>query len=77
MESTSDEIRGRIFSLLYMVINGATAVPVLAAAGLADTIGPAHVIGGMGVLLIAGGVGVAIAWMRVVEQPRQPQSPPR
>ncbi len=77
MEATSDEIRGRIFALLYMVINGATAIPVLAAAGLADTIGTAHVIGGMGGLLIAGGVGVAIAWMRVVEPPRQSQSPPR
>jgi MFS family permease len=65
MESTSDEIRGRIFALLYMVINGVTAVPVLVAAGLADTIGTAHVIGGMGALLIAGGIGVAIAWTRV------------
>ena len=65
MEATSDEIRGRIFSLLYMVINGATAIPVLAAAALSDTIGTAHVIGGMGALLIAGGVGVAIAWTRI------------
>ncbi len=45
MESTSDEIRGRIFALLYMVINGVTAVPVLVAAALSDTIGTAHVIG--------------------------------
>jgi MFS family permease len=55
MESTSDEIRGRIFALLYMVINGVTALPVLAAAALSDTIGTAHVIGGLGVLLVAGG----------------------
>jgi len=65
MEATSDEIRGRIFSLLYMVINGATAIPVLAAAALSDTIGTAHVIGGMGALLIVGGVAVAIAWTRI------------
>ena len=64
METTSDEIRGRIFALLYMVINGVTAVPVLVAAGLADTIGTAHVIGGLGVLLIGGGVLVAMAWTR-------------
>src|SRR4029077_7433392 len=51
MESTSDEIRGRIFSLLYMVINGVTAVPVLIAAALSDTIGTAHVIGGLGALV--------------------------
>ncbi len=43
MESTSDEIRGRIFALLYMVINGVTAIPVLAAAALSDLIGTAHV----------------------------------
>ena len=65
MEATTDEIRGRIFSLLYMVINGATAIPVLAAAALSDTIGTAHVIGGMGALLIVGGVAVAIAWTRI------------
>jgi MFS family permease len=65
MESTSDEIRGRIFALLYMVVNGVTAIPVLVAAALADEIGIAHVIGGMGALLVAGGVAVAIAWTRV------------
>ncbi len=65
MESTNDEIRGRIFSLLYMVINGVTAIPVLVAAALADEIGTAHVIGGMGALLVIGGVAVAIAWTRV------------
>jgi len=65
MESTSDEIRGRIFSLLYMVINGVTAIPVLVAAALADVIGTAHVIGGMGALLVIGGIAVAIAWTRV------------
>ncbi len=65
MEETSDEIRGRIFALLYMVINGVTAIPVLAAAALSDTIGTAHVIGGLGVILVAGGVAVAMAWTRV------------
>jgi len=64
METTSDEIRGRIFALLYMVINGVTALPVLAAAALSDTIGTAHVIGGLGGLLIIGGVAVLIAGRR-------------
>jgi MFS family permease len=58
METTSDEIRGRIFALLYMVINGVTAVPVLVAAALSDTIGTAHVIGGLGVVLVGGGVAI-------------------
>jgi hypothetical protein len=66
MESTSDEIRGRIFALLYMVINGVTAVPVLVAAALADTIGIARVIGGLGVLLIGGGVAIIAAGQRPV-----------
>jgi hypothetical protein len=61
MESTSDEIRGRIFALLYMVINGVTAVPVLVAAALSDTIGTAHVIGGLGALLVGGGAAIIVA----------------
>ncbi|HEV2033878.1 MAG TPA: MFS transporter [Candidatus Dormibacteraeota bacterium] len=74
MESTSDEIRGRIFALLYMVINGVTAVPVLVAAALADTIGIARVIGGLGVLLIGGGVAI-IASGRRAAAPGQGGSP--
>src|SRR4029079_3248023 len=61
MESTSDEIRGRVFALLFTVINGVTAVPVLAAAALSDLIGTGHVIGGLGVLLVAGAIGIALA----------------
>jgi MFS family permease len=64
MESTSDAIRGRIFALLYMVINGVTALPVLAAAALSDLIGTAHVIGGLGVLLLGGGAAIAIGGWR-------------
>jgi MFS family permease len=70
MESTSDEIRGRIFALLYMVINGVTAVPVLVAAALSDTIGTARVIGGLGVLLLGGGVAIIVA-----SQPRHAVEP--
>jgi MFS family permease len=70
MESTSDAIRGRIFALLYMVINGVTALPVLIAAALSDTIGTAHVIGGMGALLLAGGVAIIASGRRAAE-PRQ------
>ena len=75
MESTSDEIRGRIFALLYMVINGVTAVPVLVAAALADTIGIARVIGGLGVLLIGAGVAIIAAGQRPV--PAAPPPPPK
>src|SRR5256885_17182225 len=61
MESTSDAIRGRIFALLYMVINGVSALPVLVAAALADNIGTAQGLGGPGVLLLGGGFGVMAA----------------
>ena len=71
MEATSDEIRGRIFALLYMVINGVTALPVLVAAALSDTIGTAHVIGGLGALLAAGGVAIIVAL-----RPRGVEPPP-
>jgi MFS family permease len=74
MESTSDAIRGRIFALLYMVINGVTALPVLAAAALSDLIGTAHVIGGLGVLLLAGGAAIAIGGRRA--SARQERPPP-
>ena len=63
MESTSDAIRGRIFALLYMVINGVSAIPVLVAAALSDAIGTAQVLGGLGVLLLGGGVGVIAGGM--------------
>src|SRR5207237_5236532 len=52
MESTSDRIRGRIFSLLYMVINGVSALPVLVAAALAETMGTAVVLCGRGGVLL-------------------------
>jgi MFS family permease len=74
MESTSDEIRGRIFALLFTVINGVTAIPVLAAAALSDLIGTGHVIGGLGVLLVVGAVAIAMAGRRVFEpRKRSPQ----
>jgi MFS family permease len=75
MESTSDAIRGRVFALLYMVINGVSALPVLIAAALSDAIGTAQVLGGLGVLLLGGGLGVMAGGLRAPE-PRagSPQS---
>jgi MFS family permease len=71
MESTSDEIRGRIFALLYMVINGVTAIPVLAAAALSDLIGTAHVIGGLGGLLVVTALAIVTVGRRAIEPGRQ------
>ena len=75
MESTSDAIRGRIFALLYMVINGVSAIPVLLAAALADNLGTAQVLGGLGVMLLGGGLGVIAGGMRApLPQPEPTQS---
>jgi len=59
MENTEDHVRGRVFALLFMVINGASAVPVLLAAALADTVGIDRVIALLGVVLGLTGVSVA------------------
>jgi len=75
MESTSDAIRGRIFALLYMTINGVSALPVLLAAALADNVGTAQVIGGLGVLLLGGGVAIIASGLHVPE--RRPAQTPR
>ncbi|MGH7881587.1 MAG: MFS transporter [Candidatus Dormibacteraceae bacterium] len=56
MEFTDDRIRGRIFALVYMTINGVSVIPVLAASILADLIGTSRVVIIIGVclLLLAG-----------------------
>jgi len=59
MEHTSDAVRGRIFSLLFMVINGVTALPVLLTAALSDLLGINRVVAGLGFLLIGTGLIVA------------------
>src|SRR5260221_6378966 len=64
-EQTTDEVRGGIFSLFFLAYNGATALPILAAAALADTFGTAAVIGGLGVLLLAAAAAAASAGSRV------------
>ena len=64
-EQTTDEVRGRIFSLFFLAYNGATAIPILVAAALADAFGTARVIGGLGALLAAAGVGLATVGERV------------
>ena len=64
-EHTTDEVRGRIFSLFFLAYNGATAIPILAAAALADAFGTGRVIGGLGVLLALAGFAAARSSPRV------------
>ena len=65
MENTSDSLRGRIFSLLFMVVNGVTALPVLLTAALSDWFGINRVIAGLGLLLVAAG-GLVVRYARRV-----------
>jgi MFS family permease len=67
MENTSDGVRGRIFSLLFMVVNGVTALPVLLTAALSDWFGINRVIAGLGLLLVGSGALVVRYARRVFE----------
>jgi ENTS family enterobactin (siderophore) exporter len=73
MEHTSDDLRGRIFSLLFMVVNGVTAVPVLLTAALSDWFGINRVIAGLGVVLAVAGLAVATCARRLFEGESPPQ----
>jgi MFS family permease len=73
MENASDSVRGRIFSLLFMVVNGVTALPVLLTAALSDVVGTNRVIGGLGVLLAATGLLTASYAGRVFGAARVPR----
>ncbi|MGH7902564.1 MAG: MFS transporter [Candidatus Dormibacteraceae bacterium] len=78
MEHTHDEVRGRVFSLLFVVVNGLTALPVLVAAALADLFGTNRVIGGLGLLLAIAGVALATFGSAVYGRegsPPRPRSP--
>lgn len=79
MENTSDSVRGRVFAMLFMVVNGATALPVLLTAALSDVVGTNRVIGGLGVLLAATGLLTARYAARVFGPATQtsPAPPPR
>jgi MFS family permease len=72
MENTSDSVRGRVFALLFMVVNGVTALPVLLAAVLSDWFGINHVIGALGVLVAGTGVFMARYAKRVFATARSP-----
>lgn len=64
MERAADKVRGRIFALLYLVVNGVTALPVLLAAALSDTLGIAVVIAALGMALGVMGAVTFLFWNR-------------
>lgn len=75
MEGTDESVRGRVFALLFMVVNGVSAIPVLLGAVLSDVFGTDRVIGALGVLLVAAGV-LSVGYVRrVYGTARPPRSP--
>jgi MFS family permease len=73
MEQTTDDKRGRIFSLLFMVVNGVTALPVLLTAALSDVLGITRVIAALGVLLVVTAGVVATVGRRAFEAGAPPR----
>ena len=65
-ERTTAETRGRIFGGIFTVINAAVALPLLLAGVLADLVGVARVVAGLGVVLLLLGVAIrGLAWSRL------------
>jgi MFS family permease len=73
MEQTTDDKRGRIFSLLFMVVNGVTALPVLLTAALSDVLGITRVIAALGVLLVVTAAVAATVGRRAFEAGAPPR----
>jgi MFS family permease len=63
-ERTNEETRGRIFGGIFDVINAAVAVPLLVAGIIADAVGVAGVVAGLGVIILAGAVVLRLAFWR-------------
>ena len=65
-ERTNEETRGRIFGGIFAVINAAVAIPLLVAGVIADAVGVAAVVAGLGVIILAGAVVVRLVfWNRL------------
>jgi len=60
----AEETRGRIFGGIFAVINAAVAIPLLVAGVIADAVGVAGVVAGLGVIILAGAVVVRLAFWR-------------
>ena len=55
-ERTDEESRGRIFGGIFAVINAAVAIPLLVAGIVADAVGVAGVVAGLGAIIALGAV---------------------
>jgi MFS family permease len=63
-ERTDEESRGRIFGSIFAVINAAVAIPLLVAGVIADAVGVASVVAGLGVIILLGAVVARLGFWR-------------
>jgi predicted MFS family arabinose efflux permease len=63
-ERTDEETRGRIFGAIFAVMNAAVAIPLLAAGIVADAIGVASVVAGLGVIIVLGALVARVGFWR-------------
>ena len=65
-ERTNEQTLGRIFGSIFAVINAAVAIPLLVGGVLADVLGVAQVVIGLGALIVIGAVLVrTLGWQRL------------
>jgi MFS family permease len=65
-ERTDEESRGRIFGGIFAVINAAVAIPLLVAGIIADAVGVAGVVAGLGAIILLGAIGArTVFWRRL------------
>jgi MFS family permease len=63
-ERTDEDSRGRIFGSIFAVINAAVAIPLLVAGVIADAVGVASVVAGLGVIILIGAVVARLGFWR-------------
>ncbi len=63
-ENTDEDSRGRIFGGIFAVINAAVAIPLLVAGIIADAVGVAGVVAGLGLVIVAGAAAARLLFWR-------------
>ncbi len=75
-ERTDEESRGRIFGGIFAVINAAVAIPLLVAGIIADAVGVAGVVAGLGAIILLGAIGARTVFWRQLAVLDVPASAP-
>ena len=74
-ERTNEDTRGRIFGGIFTVINAAVAIPLLVAGIIADAVGVAAVVAGLGLIILLGAaLARALFWTNLAVLDSAPAS---